>query len=75
MDKNVKEEEMRYIIGMQDTRKSREKKDSIFYVRSRRVPLKKIERFRQRKNLGRMMDVPHGKRVDEPRMTSQCTKS
>ena len=55
LDKNVKDEEMRAIISMQEARR-KEGKESVFYVRGRLVLSKKIERFRQRKGFGRGLD-------------------
>ena len=56
LDKNVKDDEMRAILAKQDARK-REGKESVFYVRGRLVQNKKIDRFRQRKGLGRGLDT------------------
>lgn len=47
---------MRAILTMQETRR-KEGKGSMFYVRGRLVSSKKIERFRQRKGVGRGLDV------------------
>lgn len=47
---------MRAILAKQDARK-REGKESIFYVRGRRVQNKKIDRYRQRKGLSRGLDA------------------
>ena len=47
---------MRAILAKQDARK-REGKESVFYVRGRLVQNKKIDRFRQRKGLGRGLDT------------------
>ena len=48
LDKKVKDNEMRAILMLQQKRK-REGKDSVFYVRGRRVDPKKIVRFSKRK--------------------------
>ena len=51
LDKNVKTEEMRAILRIQKSRKNKGK-DSVFYVRGRRVDHNKIERFALRKTAG-----------------------
>lgn len=55
-DKNIRDDEMRYIIHTQMTRRQ-VGKESVFHVRGRPVPLKKIERFCQRKGLGEIADI------------------
>ncbi|KAL8951251.1 MAG: hypothetical protein Q9222_002753 [Ikaeria aurantiellina] len=52
LDKNVKDDEMRAIITMENVRSQLGKK-SIFFVRGRQVDKKKIDRFAQRKKIDR----------------------
>ena len=56
LDKNVKDDEMRAILLMQEARR-KEGKGSAFYVRGRLVSSKKTERFRQRKGFRRGLDT------------------
>ena len=48
LDKNIKESEMRAILAVRDIRIERGKQ-SVFYVRGRRVDPAKIDRFAKRK--------------------------
>ena len=48
LDKNIKESEMRAILAVRDSRIARGKQ-SVFYVRGRRVDPAKIDRFARRK--------------------------